>query len=324
MMNQEGLVYAFILDAAGGARQVDWEEIRSWRPEQGPIWVHLDFTSEYARKWVIEESKIDEIASEALLSEETRPRTTVIDDSALLSLRGVNLSPGSDPEDMVSIRIWLDKYRIISTRRRTLLSVSDIVSSFKSQNGPKTTGEFLSDFTGRLTARMEDVVEELEDRAAQLEEDVLTAGSHALRSEISGIRRETIMLRRYLAPQREAMIKLYTEKIAWLDDNDRMRLREVTDQLIRYIEDLDSIRDRASVTQEELVNRLSEQMNSRMYVLSIVAALFLPLGFFTGLLGINVGGIPGAESKWGFFIFILILLVIFLCQALFFKKKKWM
>jgi zinc transporter len=323
-MNQEGLVYAFIFDGAGGARQIGWDEIRSWNPEKGPIWIHLDFTSEYARKWVQEESKIDEIAAEALLSEETRPRTTMIEDSALLSLRGVNLSPGSDPEDMVSIRIWLNKDRIVSTRRRTLLSVSDMVSSFKEKKGPKTTGEFLGDFTGRLTARMEDVVEDLEDRAAQMEENVLTAGSHALRSEISGIRRETIMLRRYLAPQREAMIKLYTEKIAWLEDNDRMRLREVTDQLIRHIEDLDSIRDRASVTQEELVNKLSEQMNSRMYVLSLVAALFLPLGFFTGLLGINVGGIPGAENKWGFFVFVLILVLVLVIQAIFFKKKKWL
>ena len=323
-MNQEGLIHAFIFDGAGGARQIGWNEIRSWSPEEGPIWIHLDFTSDYARKWVQEESSIDEIASEALLSEETRPRTTVIGDFALLSLRGVNLSPGSDPEDMVSIRIWLDQHRIISTRRRTLLSVADMVSSFKAKSGPKTTGEFLVNLTGRLTARMEGVVEGLEDRANQMEEDVLISGSHLLRSQLSEIRRETIMLRRYFAPQREAMIRLYTEKIEWLDDDDRMRLREITDQLIRHIEDLDAIRDRAAVTQEELVNKLSEQMNSRMYILSIVAALFLPLGFFTGLLGINVGGIPGAESKLGFSIFILILLVIFVFQTLFFKKKKWM
>ena len=217
-MNQEGLIHAFIFDGAGGARQIGWNEIRSWSPEEGPIWIHLDFTSDYARKWVQEESSIDEIASEALLSEETRPRTTVIGDFALLSLRGVNLSPGSDPEDMVSIRIWLDQHRIISTRRRTLLSVADMVSSFKAKSGPKTTGEFLVNLTGRLTARMEGVVEGLEDRANQMEEDVLISGSHLLRSQLSEIRRETIMLRRYFAPQREAMIRLYTEKIEWLDE----------------------------------------------------------------------------------------------------------
>jgi len=57
------------------------------------------------------------------------------------------------------------------------------------------------------------------------------------------------------------------------------------------IEDLDSARDRAVVTREELVNRLSEQLNMRMYVLSLVAAVFLPLGLLTGSLGINLAGV---------------------------------
>ncbi|MGR9099087.1 MAG: CorA family divalent cation transporter, partial [Gammaproteobacteria bacterium] len=148
-------------------------------------------------------------------------------------------------------------------------------------------------------------------------------GSAALRNALSAIRRDTIMLRRYLAPQREAMIKLYSEKVDWLDDADKLRLREATDRLIRHIEDLDSIRERSSVTQEELINRMTEQMNARMYVLSLVAALFLPIGFFTGLLGVNVGGIPGAENNWGFGIFVIILVLIALIQILFFKRKGW-
>jgi len=132
------------------------------------------------------------------------------------------------------------------------------------------------------------------------------------------------MLRRYLAPQREAMMKLQAEIVPWLSDSDRMHLREITDRVVRYIEDLDSVRDRAAVTQEELVNRLSEQMNTRMYVLSLVAAIFLPLGFLTGLLGINVGGIPGSENQSAFLIFIMMLIVVVFLQIVIFKKKKWL
>jgi len=98
----------------------------------------------------------------------------------------------------------------------------------------------------------------------------------------------------------------------------------VYDRLPRYIEDLDAARERAAVTQEELVSRLSEQMDKRMYVLSIVAAIFLPLGFLTGLLGINVGGIPGAEYKAGFAIFCLLLVGLIIAEVIIFKKKKWM
>jgi len=324
-MNNEGLIYAFILDGNGGGKPADWQGIRSWQAADGPIWVHLDYTAENSRTWMLNESNVDEIAAESLLNEETRPRATMIGDAMLLSLRGVNLNPGSNAEDMVSIRMWLNEHRVITTRRRTLLSAADIAASLKAGNGPKTTGEFLVDCSGRITTRMEAVVEDLEDRSAQMEEDVIEdIGNSTLRNELSSIRRETIILRRYLAPQREAMIKLSSAIVPWLGNNDHLRLREVTDQLVRYIEDLDSIRDRASVTQEELANKQSEQMNSRMYVLSLVAAIFLPLGFFTGLLGINIGGIPGADNPEAFLLFILILVVIVIFQVLYFKKKRWM
>ncbi len=102
-----------------------------------------------------------------------------------------------------------------------------------------------------------------------------------------------------------------------------MHLRETSDRMMRYIEDLDSSRERASVAQEELMSRLSENMEKRMYVLSIVSTVFLPLSFFTGLLGINVGGIPGAENKTAFLIVCLILSGFAAIQFLIFKLKKW-
>lgn len=83
------------------------------------------------------------------------------------------------------------------------------------------------------------------------------------------------------------------------------------------------IRERAAVTQEELQSRLAEQQNIRMYVLSIVAAVFLPLGFLTGLLGINFGGIPGADNPAAFGIFAGLLLVIVVVEISFFRSRKW-
>jgi zinc transporter len=120
------------------------------------------------------------------------------------------------------------------------------------------------------------------------------------------------------------MTRLHGEDIAWLSADNRLHLKEATDRLIRCTEDLDSARDRAAVTQEELANRLAEQLNTRMYVLSLVAAIFLPLGFLTGLLGINVGGIPGADDPSAFLIFILILATVVVLQVIIFKKKKWL
>lgn len=323
-METNGLILAYLLDGNGGARQLSWEDMEKWNRQQGPVWLHFDYTSPDAVEWISSKSGLDPISASVLLTEESRPRTTLVGGGLLVALRGVNLSPGSDPEDMVAIRVWLDEGRVISTRRRKLLSESDIVKSFEERQGPKTTGEFIIALSDRLISRMEATIDEIEDQLAQMEEEVTVSESPTLRTKLLEIRREAIMLRRYLAPQREAMMKLAVETVPWLSDNDRLHLRETTDRLIRYMEDLDSVRDRAAVTHEELANRLSEQMNSRMYVLSLVAAVFLPLGFLTGLLGINVGGIPGAENQSAFTIFILMLLAIVMLQIAILKKKKWL
>jgi zinc transporter len=320
----EGLILAYILDGTGGGKKVEWGEINNWQPEQGILWMHIDYSNEASQDWLYNKSGLEEVISDALTEEDSRPRCTLFHDGLLLGLRGVNMNPGSDPEDMVGIRVWFESNRIISTRRRRILSISDIQKTVEQGNGPESIGEFLVQLAGRVMERMRQVIDNLEDSVADLEDQVLTVESRQLRTQLADLRRQAISLRRYLAPQREALSRLLSEKISWLDDDSRIRLREVSDQLARYLEDLDEARDRAAVTQEELVNRLSEQMNNKMYLLSIVAAIFLPLGFLTGLLGINVGGIPGAESKLGFSVFVILLVIVVAFQIWFFKKKKWL
>jgi zinc transporter len=323
-METNGLICAYLLDGQGGARRLGWEDVEQWKPAQGLIWLHFDYTSPETVEWITSSSGLHEVPASVLLTGESRPRTTLIGGGMLVALRGVNLNPGSDPEDMVAIRVWLHEHRIISTRKRKLLSESGIIESFEKRGGPRTTGDFIVDLCDLLIAGMEGTVEDVEDRVAQMEQEVITSESHTLRTRLSEMRREAIMLRRYLSPQREAMTRLHAEDVPWLSDNHRLRLKETTDRLIRCIEDLDSARDRAAVTQEELVNRLSEQLNTRMYVLSLVAAVFLPLGFLTGLLGINVGGIPGADNQSAFLTFIFILAIVVVLQVVIFKKKKWL
>jgi len=153
---------------------------------------------------------------------------------------------------------------------------------------------------------------------------VLAEQTAALRQKIPNIRRAVISMRRYLAPQRDVMARLPNERVAWLSEIERMHLREIADRTTRYVEDLDAIRDRATVTQEELNSRLTEQITKTMYTLSIIAGFFLPLSFLTGLLGINIGGIPGTESPWAFTIFCLLLLMVAGGQIWLFKRMKWL
>ncbi len=324
MMNQKGLIHALLLDGQGGANELSAEEVDLWVPQDGLLWLHFDYTSSETVDWIRDNDSLDEVSKEFLLTEDTRPRLATIYDSLLLSLRGVNLNPRSDPEDMIGVRIWANDSKIITTIRRKLLSIGDIFEALLNKTGPTDSSEFIVELASQLISRMGPTIEAIEETLAELEEQLLGVGDAKIRRQLSDIRRESIMLRRYLSPQREAMARLFDVKTPWFKDTDRMHSREVTDHLFRYIENLDSIRERAMVIHEELVSNLSEQLNNRMYVLSIITTIFLPLGFLTGLFGINVGGIPGAENKFAFLIFVGILIIMAILILSFFKKKHWM
>ena len=320
---QEGLIHACRLSGDGNQQRLDWGGIDNWSNEQGPLWIHLDYTSEESIRWLREKSYLDPLVIDALLADETRPRCAVMGGGLLVNLRGVNSNPNSNPEDMVSIRLFCDGQRFISTRKRRLLSIQDIISRLDQGTGPKNPGELLSMLTHRLTDRMSEIVSELDDAVDNVEEQIIATAGISHRSRLVELRRQIIMLRRYLSPQREALTRLLSELAPWLDERDRLGIREAGDRVSRYLEDLDSCRDRAAVAYEELASRTAEQMNSRMYVLSIVAALFLPLGFITGLFGINVGGIPFADDPGGFIELGLILVVIVVLQIVIFRFKNW-
>lgn len=316
--------YAFLLDGKGGARPVADEAIRDWDPDQGILWLHFDYTLPETERWLQEESGLDPIASEALMAGETRPRTLFLGESVVMALRGVNLNPGADPEDMVSIRIYLEEGRVLSTQRRKLQAVDELAHAIHQGQGPRTPGDFIVEMVDRLTFRIEDTVEDLEDLTTAIEEEVEKESHTKLRTKISALRRQSLLLRRYLAPQRDALAKLGSADSLLLTTRNRADLHETTDRLIRHLEDLDSLKDRVTVIEEELSHRYSEQLNSRMYFLSLITAFFLPLSFLTGLLGINIGGIPGARNEKAFFAFLGILLLVVAGQIMIFRKKRWL
>ena len=324
MNKSEALVSAYIIDGKGGGKVVEWHDIETWDPAQGLLWIHLDSKNPEARSWLENTSGLAALTCESLLEQETRPRNMQTDDGLLLILRGVNRNPGADPEDMVAIRMLLSEHRIISMRYRRIMAIQDIQEAIDKKKGPETAGEFMVMITELIADRMGDVIAEIDDKVGELEDSILTAETHELRAQLADLRRTSIHLRRYIAPQRDVLARLLHDRISWLTDLDRAHLREVAERTARFVEDIDSARERAAVTQEELSNRLSEQMNKAMYVLSIVAAIFLPLGLLTGLLGINVGGIPGTESPWAFSIVTALLVGLAVFLVAWFKKIKWL
>ncbi len=321
---QEGLICAYRLDGQGGGVALGWKDINNLVTSSStPAWVHLDYVTDSAQEWLRNKANIHHLVCESFLAEDTRPRSVMTENGLLVILRAVNMNPGAEPDDMVSLRMLISAERIITLRHRKVTAINDLREDLEEGYGPTGAGDFLAKLAGRMVFRMADVLSNMDDLVDDLEDSVLTMHSRELRPKLSDVRRQIIRMRRYLAPQRDTLLQLQNERVDWMLELDRIHLREMCDRTTRYVEDLDAARDRAAVTQEELTSLLAERMEKTMYVLSIVGAIFLPLGLLTGLLGINVGGMPGVDDPMAFTWVCVILVVLAMLEVWLLKRKNW-
>lgn len=316
--------HAYGFGSGGGLERLEGESIVPALRAEELAWVHLDMNAAETRPWLERALRyLDPLVVEALLAEETRPRLTVIGEGALMILRGINRNAMEEPEDMVSLRMWVDSRGIISLQRRELKAVDDLADRLAGRRVACDAGEFLVQMITQLGEGMEPVLGALSEAMDDAEEAMLEQPEASMRVRMTDLRKRAILLRRYIAPQREALQQLRMADLPWLPVRYQRHVQENHDRLTRYVEDLDALRDRAQVVKDELSNSLADRLNRNTYLLSVVAAIFLPLGFVTGLLGINVGGIPGAESPYGFAIICSLLGTVVILQILWFKRRGW-
>lgn len=319
-----GLVCAYTLDGKGSGIPLAWDQLDEAIETGTSRWIHMDFTHPQTQRWLYYNSGVDETIADALLDDDSRPRTIEHRGGLLIILRGVNTNPGAEPEDMISIRIWLEKNRIITTRRRKLLSVKSIRENLAQNEGPTDAGSFITTLVYKLSERISPFIDEL-DETIEAQEDRFEKGQVTdYRGEFSAIRRQAVRIRRFLAPQRECLDQLSRQPSELLSDEERFQLREEADRVTRNLEDLDLVKERAMVAQEELIAKLAQEQNSRMYILAIVAAIFLPLSFLTGLMGMNVAGLPGTENPASFTLIMLAMIGTGAAIIALFRWKKWL
>ena len=319
------LLAAYLLDGKGGAQSYTQTDLAQWQPDDGPLWLHVDFSHSDTANFLHQLPNLPPHIAEALRLDETRPRIDHIDDGMLIILRAVNTNPGAEPDDMVSIRVWLEANRIITSRRRRLKSVLDLKDKLERKCGPTDPGHFLVQLIDRIGFHINLTISALDDSIDALEEnfDSTRHNISQLRKDLSHLRRQCAILRRHIAPQRDALERLSREVTPLINDSLRLQLRDEADNFRRYVEDLDLAREKALVIHEHLQAMISEEQNQRMFILSIVAAIFLPLSFVTGLLGMNVGGIPGSNYPEAFIITLGGMAVVSVLLFWLFRRRRW-
>ncbi|GGY47549.1 zinc transporter ZntB [Parvularcula lutaonensis] len=316
-----GMIEGFRVSADGTVTPVE-DPSKEKAPRGGFIWLHLNI--EEAGELIESDLGLDPMVARSLLAQETRPRCQHLRSGVLINLRGVNLNEGARPEDMISIRCWLEAQRLITVRMRRSVAVEELRELYRAGQAHERPGQLLVEIIRRLLSLIEPVVDGLADSLDSLEELADKVGeSDALEDQISSMRHDAATYRRYLGPMRDAIVKLGSRETGGLNADDILEIQEEADRATRIVEELDITIERANVIVDQMAAARSDRMNRNMMVLSVVSAIFLPLGFLTGLLGINVGGVPGADNPYAFWIVVAICLFCGLVAGAYFKARDW-
>jgi zinc transporter len=261
-------------------------------------WVHLD-VSDNVESITARVADIPPAALSALMATETRPRCTLFGDGALVNMRGLGAPNASDGDPLVSIRLWAQRGRVISLSYRALGVLPDIIGLML---GGKLAdpGDLISAVAVEITEALDPDIADLGDDLDAIESHLDTHGPVSARARVSEIRAAAISYRRFIAPQRQALERLMAAQTTWLEPDDRLHLQEAADRAARMAEELEAVRERAALAHEGLTDLRAEHMNQQALILAVVALVFLPLTFLTGLLGMNVDGIPYAHEPWAF------------------------
>ena len=266
------------------------------------VWTHLGIgfddvdIASFKRVFALPEDVL-----EALTAPHSRPGIVRFDSGLVLTMRGRNMSDADD-SDMVSLRFWLSGKDLITIERRPVASIRSVEESILRANRTSTTVEVFQRVIECLNDRILDMVAQRVDAIDEIDEQLASEDDGAAFELLQGLRREVVAIRRYLGPQRDLFLKLEKEipeefrKVP----SQAAFYRWEFDRVQHALEDLNAIRERAALLAEECLQRTSERMNRNAYTLSVVAAIFLPLTFVSGVFGMNVGGLPMMDEPMGF------------------------
>jgi zinc transporter len=272
------------------------------------IWLHFTLSDASAESWMQAQLPLPTEFFDAL---HEGSRSTRIEDAAdhlVAVVNDVAFEFSFEPSEIASLWLAVHPRLVVSARTQPLRSVDRLRQAVKDGahfGSPVALLNHLLHDQGDVLVRI------VRDATLQVDtvEDNLQRGQFRVqRAALGKLRRVLVRLQRLLAPEPGALFRLLRQPPPWLAADDLDELRQSTEEFSLVLRDLAALQERIKLLQEEITAQVGEQTNRSLFTLTVVTVLALPINIIAGLLGMNVGGIPLADSPHGFMTIALIVL----------------
>lgn len=287
-------------------------------------WVDIDVSDEAGTNWLSTQSGLSDAVRSQLLHPGKFTRRESLEQGLLVNICSINPTGEAEGEDVITCGMFLEQNRVISVRSTKIAALEEVRSHVKAGTGPRTPLEFLGFTIVCVKKRLEPLITRMSEETAEMEARVLGDDVDSRSEDLNTFRREVFRVCRYLSPFQTLLRLIVSDPTINASDEERRALEGAAELLARYLTSLEDCRERTLLLHDLIEARVSQTMARATYNLTIVATVFLPLTFITGLLGMNVAGIPESHTPWGFWIVVGILLILAIGSYAFLFWKKWL
>lgn len=169
------------------------------------------------------------------------------------------------------------------------------------------------------------VLENLGEKIESIEEQLFESEpSKGITGDIQLLKKEVLRIRRATTPLREVINKLDKAELEYMSAYTDNYVRDLYDHIIQVNEGVDLYREMIWGLMDMHMTNISNRMNEIMKVLTIMASIFIPLTFMAGIYGMNFEHMPELSYKYGYLVFWIILIIVFILMLWYFRKKKWL
>ena len=302
----------------------DWVSVR---------WINVINMHPYVINQFRHHFEFHTLTAEDVLHINQRPRVEMFDDHLFLVLRMLHLVE-HEPEG--GAKAW-----VLDTEQISLFLYDKVLITFQEKPGDvwqtirkrlqtenlrirkNGAGYLLYALLDTVVDNCFPVLEHYGDMLDELEIITLEKPSPILLQRIHSVKRELAMLRRIVWPMREVVDQLYREEGGRIEDSTKPYLRDVYEHTIQIVEIIESYRELASGLTDLYMSVVSNRMNEIMKVLTIMASVFIPLTFISGVYGMNFQFMPELSWRWGYPLVWAIFILLTFGMALFFRRKGW-
>jgi len=255
-----------------------------------------------------------------------QPKIDDFDSYLFVIVHGINYHIESEVVETTELALFLGKNYVVTSHDVPMRSVSSMLDRVRKDGRPMRRGvDFLiHDLIDALVDNIMPTIDEMNDQSATIEAEALHEPKRETLMSILQLKRSILALTRVILPQREIINGLSRGEYALISERARIYYRNIYDHLLRIEMLTYNLRDMVESALSTYLSSVSNRMNEVMKVLTLIATIFIPLTFITGIYGMNFANMPELEWRYGYFIILIVMAVIGISLVVYFRRKSWL